>query len=98
MDAVVRMGSSIHIFTKEKYGIIYMLNQNERLNDTYTLLEELESRAEADILKNMKHTYLPRVYDFLEIDGEIYTVIDYIPGKSMDKVLQEKDALLRKRF
>ena len=31
----------------------------------------LESRAEVDILKNLAHTYLPQVYDFLEIDGVI---------------------------
>lgn len=49
----------------------------------------LEGRAEADILKRLKHTYLPRVYDFLEDDGEIYTVMDFIPGKSLDKVLME---------
>lgn len=49
----------------------------------------LEGRAEADILKRLKHMYLPRVYDFLEDDGEIYTVMDFIPGKSLDKVLME---------
>lgn len=107
-----------------------MLNQNEKLNDTYTLLEELghggggivykayherlntyvvvkkikdqvkgklDGRAEADILKRMKHTYLPQVYDFLEIDGEIYTVIDYIPGKSLDKALEEEGRFEQKR-
>lgn len=107
-----------------------MLNQNEKLNDTYTLLEELghggggivykayherlntyvvvkklrdqvkgklEGRAEADILKKMKHTYLPRVYDFLEIEGEIYTIIDYIPGKSLDKALEEEGRFEQKR-
>ncbi|WP_321004300.1 protein kinase domain-containing protein [Eisenbergiella porci] len=52
----------------------------------------LESRAEADILKDMKHTYLPRVYDFLEIDGEVYTVMDYIPGENL-KVLLEREHL-----
>lgn len=107
-----------------------MLNQNEKLNNTYTLLEELghggggivykayherlntyvvvkkirdqvkgklDGRSEADILKKMKHTYLPRVYDFLEIDGEIYTVIDYIPGKSLDKALAEERYFEQKR-
>ena len=29
----------------------------------------LNSRGEADILKNLRNTYLPQVYDFLEIDG-----------------------------
>ena len=50
----------------------------------------LKSRAEADILKRIKHTYLPRVYDFLDVDGEIYTVMDYIPGKSLDTILKEE--------
>ena len=52
----------------------------------------LESRAEADILKRLRHAYLPRIYDFLEIDGDIYTVIDYIPGESLDKLLKEQKA------
>ena len=45
----------------------------------------------------MKHTYLPRVYDFLEIDGEIYTVMDYIPGQSLDKVVNERGPIPQKQ-
>lgn len=51
----------------------------------------LNSRSEADILKNLRNTYLPQVYDFLEIDGEIFTVIDYIDGKSLDKALGDNE-------
>ena len=57
----------------------------------------LADRAEADILKNMKHTYLPRVYDFLEMDGDIYTVIDFVPGRSLDKVLSAEGPVSQKR-
>ncbi len=100
-----------------------MLQQGTRLNDTYTLLEELgsggggvvykayherlqkyvvvkqikdqvkgilEGRAEADILKKIKHSNLPQVYDFLELDGEIYTVMDFVPGESLDKALERE--------
>lgn len=100
-----------------------MLQQGTRLNNTYTLLEELgsggggvvykayherlqkyvvvkqikdqvkgilEGRAEADILKKLRHSNLPQVYDFLEIDGEIYTVIDFVPGESLDKALERE--------
>lgn len=99
-----------------------MWTEDTKLDDTYTLVEELgsggggvvykayherlqtyvvvkkvkdrvkgilDSRAEADILKRIKHTYLPRVYDFLEIEGEVYTVMDYIPGMSLDKVIAQ---------
>lgn len=77
-------------------GVVYKA-YHERLK-TYVVVKQiregvkgiLESRAEADILKRIKHTYLPRVYDFLEIDGEIYTVMDYVPGRSLDKVLTEE--------
>ncbi len=41
-------------------------------------------RHEADLLKNLHHTYLPQVYDFLVIDGNVYTVIDYIQGYTME--------------
>ncbi len=47
----------------------------------------LKSRAEADILKKIKHSNLPQVYDFLEINGEVYTVMDFVPGESLDKAL-----------
>lgn len=106
------------------------MERGKKLNDTYTLIDEigsggggvvyrayherlktyvvvkkikekvkgiLDSRAEADILKKIKHTYLPRVYDFLEIDDEIYTVMDYIPGKSLDKALVEEGRFSQKQ-
>jgi serine/threonine-protein kinase len=57
----------------------------------------LDSRAEADILKNIKHTYLPRVYDFLEIDGEIFTVMDYIPGRSLAQELNDHKKFSQKQ-
>ncbi|MDD6208023.1 MAG: protein kinase [Clostridiales bacterium] len=47
----------------------------------------LNSRQETDILKNLRHPYLPQVLDFFEIDGEIYTVMDYIPGESLQQLL-----------
>lgn len=56
----------------------------------------LDSRAEADILKNLRNSYLPQVYDFLEIDGEIFTVIDYIEGDSLDKALEKEGRFKQK--
>lgn len=45
-------------------------------------------RGEADILKNLHHTYLPQVYDFLQIGDQIFTVMDFIPGESLDYYLK----------
>lgn len=47
------------------------------------------SRREADILKNLRHSYLPQVLDFLEADGDVYTVMSFVPGKSFAQLLKE---------
>lgn len=47
------------------------------------------NRQEVDILKNLNNTYLPQVFDFLEIDGSIYTVMSFVPGKSFQELLKE---------
>ena len=49
----------------------------------------LVNRQEVDILKNLHHSYLPQVLDFLTIDGEVYTVMSYIPGKSLQQLLKD---------
>ena len=43
-------------------------------------------RVEADILKNLHHPYLPQIYDFIEQDGEVYTVMDYIEGRDFSQI------------
>ncbi|MBQ4569198.1 MAG: protein kinase [Ruminococcus sp.] len=37
-------------------------------------------RNEVDILKGLHHPYLPQVYDFIQYEGYLYTIIDYIDG------------------
>ena len=44
-------------------------------------------RREADILKNLRHTNLPQIYDFVIENGEVFTVMDYIEGASLDKYI-----------
>lgn len=44
-------------------------------------------RREVDMLKDLSHTYIPQVYDFVQEDGVVYTVMDFIEGESLDKLL-----------
>ncbi|MCM1577921.1 MAG: protein kinase [Ruminococcus sp.] len=60
----------------------------------------VNERAEADILKGLKHEGLPQVYDFI-VDGEdVYTVMEFIDGSSLfDEIVKRgkipyKQALL----
>ena len=75
-------------------GIVY-LAYHTRLQKQVVLKEIKNShkikncRREVDILKGLHHTYLPEVYDFIEIDGHLYTVMSYIPGKSFQQLVQE---------
>ncbi|MCC8081508.1 MAG: serine/threonine-protein kinase [Lachnospiraceae bacterium] len=44
-------------------------------------------RREADTLKNLRHPYIPQVYDFIVEDGIVYTAMDYVEGESLDRAL-----------
>lgn len=43
----------------------------------------LDARAEVDIMKNLRHSYIPQIYDFIQLESDIYTVMDYIDGKDL---------------
>lgn len=76
-------------------GIVY-LGQHVRLKkpvvlkaDKRTLrVREEVLRREVEMLKNLSNTYIPQVYDFVQEDGIVYTVMDYIEGESLDKILK----------
>ena len=51
---------------------------------------KLDDRAEADILKKIKHSYLPQVYDFVITDeGDVYTVMEFIEGSSFQELINK---------
>lgn len=49
----------------------------------------MDERAEANILKMLKHKYLPRIYDVIESpSGYVYTIMDMIPGENMQNYVK----------
>jgi len=76
-------------------GVVY-LGRHLRLNKLVVLKADKRAlsvkpealRREVDMLKELSHTYIPQVYDFVEEDGVVYTVMDYIDGESLDKILK----------
>ncbi len=45
---------------------------------------KVNARGEVDILKRLHHTYLPQIYDFIQYDDEVYTVMEYIRGYDLN--------------
>ena len=64
----------------EKYVVL------KRIKNTVSDIHKL--RNEVDILKSLRHTYLPQVYDFIRYEGDIFTVIDYIEGCDLKYYLE----------
>lgn len=52
------------------------------------VLGKMESDQEVKILKNLKHSYLPRVYDFIDQPDGVYTVMDFIQGENLDEAVR----------
>lgn len=75
-------------------GIVY-LGKHLRLKKQIVLKADKRSldagketlEREVMLLKGLSHTYIPQVYDYVEEEGTAYTVMDYIPGESLDKML-----------
>lgn len=57
----------------------------------------IRNEEEKEILKNLKHSYLPQVLDFLETEDGIFTVIDYIEGQSFEKLLRNQKRFSQKK-
>lgn len=50
------------------------------VKDLLLTSSELEVRTEVDLIKMLKHKYLPTVYNFVESDNAVYMVMEYIDG------------------
>ena len=47
-------------------------------------------KREADILKNLKNRYITQVYDFVRNGSDVYTVMDYVDGNSMQEYIDRR--------
>jgi len=77
-------------------GVVYKA-WHTRLN-MHVVLKELRIGSKADLetqrneveaLKNVKSAYLPQIYDFMTEGSRVFTVIEYIEGDSLDKLLAQ---------
>lgn len=84
-------------------SVVYMAI-NEKANKTWAVKEvrkdgkmdfnavRLGLMAEIDTLKKLKHPHLPSIVDVIEDNESFIIVMDYIEGRSLDKILAESGA------
>lgn len=78
-------------------GGIVFLGRHIRLDKAIVLKEDKRRlsigadalRREVDLLKGLSHTFIPQVYDFVQENDSVYTVMDYIDGRSLDKIIAD---------
>lgn len=67
----------------EKYVAVKLIKDN--------IKGAVNERAEADILKRLKHEGLPQVYDFINDGEDVYTVMEFIDGCSLfDEIVKRR--------
>ena len=77
-------GGNVYVANHLRLGKQVVLKADKRKN---TSRPEL-LRREVDVLKELRHSYIPQVYDYFVEDGITYTVMDFIEGESLDKPLK----------
>lgn len=66
------------------------LEQEVVIKKIHSWVKKEERRREVDILKNLRHQYLPAVHDYVSTpSGDAYTVMDYIEGTSFGDMLKD---------
>lgn len=61
------------------------------------LRQDVSQTNEAEVLKTLKHQYLPRIYDVIQgPQGDIYTVMEYVRGQNLQQYVQTNGAISQK--
>lgn len=86
-------GGNVYLARHVRLDKLVVLKADKRkLNTRPELL-----RREVDVLKDLTHSYIPKVYDFFVENDTVYTVMDYIEGESLDKPLKRGERFPQKQ-
>lgn len=77
-------GGNVYLAEHLRLGKMVVLKADKRKLSTRPEL----LRREVDVLKDLRHAYIPKVYDFFVEDNVVYTAMDFIEGESLDKPLK----------
>ncbi len=85
---------------KGGFGAVYLVKDRQDERKLYALKEVIDPseqdrarlNSEAELLKQLHHKALPRVYDVFEHNGlkRVYILMDYIKGRDLEALLVEQ--------
>ena len=85
-------------------SIVY-LAMNEKANKQWAIKEMRKEKnkncevmrqsliTETNLLKELKHPYLPSIADIIENEDTIIIVMDYVEGRALSDILSEKGTI-----
>jgi len=86
--SVVYRGRDLRFKDVVRYCAIKEMAQSAA--DSSTRLLNLKNfEREASLLATLQHPAIPKVYDFFEENSRVYLVIELVPGKDLETVLEE---------
>src|SRR5262249_48820923 len=69
-----------------------LINPNTPEDERKTAIERFEK--EIDLLFNLKHPRIPSLILSFQERGNYYFVMEFVPGKSLEKILEESSSIL----
>lgn len=82
--SVVYLAMDTHL--NKQWAVKEIRKKGDSKNDEIVINSLL---AEANLMKRLDHSALPRIVDIIDDKSTIFVVMDYIEGKSLDKILDE---------
>lgn len=88
INSIIGMGASakVYLATDEHlYKQVVIKEYKNIINNRYQFI----IRNEVNILSELKHSGIPQIYDIVENDSNLIIIMEYIQGKTIDRIIQE---------
>lgn len=93
--SVIGIGSSATVFLaidEHLHKQVVIKEYNDVIKNKYQFLV----RHEVDILNSLKHSGIPQIYDIIEDNTNLIIIMEYIQGKTIDRIIQENSPFTEK--